>query len=99
MAAEGFLHFGFFMADASSAHALRKRLEHDDVPVVERNRQHRELSNADTPQHCHIEPAAQAIGGPGSCRCGVRAYRDVGVEQVEQRSEVAVALTLEHTQR
>ena len=25
------------------------------------------------------------------CRCGVRAYRDVGVEQVEQRSEVAVA--------
>jgi catechol 2,3-dioxygenase-like lactoylglutathione lyase family enzyme len=37
VAAEGFLHFGFFMADASSAHALRKRLEHDDVPVVERD--------------------------------------------------------------
>jgi catechol 2,3-dioxygenase-like lactoylglutathione lyase family enzyme len=37
VAAEGFLHFGFFMADASSAHALRKRLEHNDVPVVERD--------------------------------------------------------------
>lgn len=32
MAAEGFLHFGFFMADASSVHALQKRLEHDDEP-------------------------------------------------------------------
>jgi len=35
VAAEGFLHFGFFMADAAAVHTLRKRLEQDGVPIIE----------------------------------------------------------------
>jgi catechol 2,3-dioxygenase-like lactoylglutathione lyase family enzyme len=32
-----FLHFGFAMTGAEQVHALRRRLEADDVPVVERD--------------------------------------------------------------
>ena len=36
-ASSTFLHFGFAMADAGSVRALRTRLEHDGVPIVERD--------------------------------------------------------------
>lgn len=36
-ASSGFLHFGFAMADPDAVDALRTRLEHDGVPVVERD--------------------------------------------------------------
>jgi catechol 2,3-dioxygenase-like lactoylglutathione lyase family enzyme len=34
---EGFLHFGFRMAAPDRVHALRERLEADDVEIVERD--------------------------------------------------------------
>jgi len=37
VAAEGFLHFGFRMADSAAVHTLRERLELDGVPIVERD--------------------------------------------------------------
>jgi catechol 2,3-dioxygenase-like lactoylglutathione lyase family enzyme len=33
----GFLHFGFAMDDAPSVNAMRERLEHDGVRIVERD--------------------------------------------------------------